>query len=867
MLLLLPWAVALILVHRHHHLDSGAVGIATALSVGLPTLWVTWAAYRDAKQSGALVGGLTMAQVADQLAVAVGAQWKNEAAERRLHNPYPLPVSWIMADTSLTDTWDSLVKLATSGAGWPSPPSRETWATGPDRLAGKGGELASVLARVPTGRLVVLGEPGAGKTMLMVRLVLDLLARRAEGDPVPFLTSVASWDPTTQDLWSWLSAQLQIDHPALASPSPEGRTELTRAETLLASALVLPILDGLDEIPEQVRGPAISRINLALRPGEQIVVTCRSKEYRDAVRPEGGAEVTLRGAAAVELRPLAADVVRGYVVDDAAGPLTKARWDPVLALLGTAAPAGQALRTPLMVGLACAIYNPRPDELVGALRDPAELCSPALTDQAAVESLQFDAFIPAAYRSDPTGRWKAHDAERWLVFLARHLEHTIASPDLAWWQMRKAASRLARTTAMVSLACTVVALVGAVLGVVLESAFRSVFLEHVWAIVFLAFVLAFAILACISILSCVSWLILEDFSWLILDDGEILQGFEGPGLPQRIHLLPLRHRNVVFGAAVAVGMCVLGWIGAGALEGILIGILSWPAAGFAHWFSDLREAGVTTDVSSAVSPQTVLAMDCRTGITLGAVYGVAVGGMAGLLIWAFEGIVLGIVGGAGVGLFIVVCVSCTSSVWLSYGIAQVWLALRGQLPLRLMGFLDDAHRKGVLRQVGSVYQFKHIELQHRLANRSGKMGDYLDVRADDESRCRAALIKVIDPAQSVDQYAIPGHAKRFVRTVIKIKTPGIGVLGKFRSHHVTLLGGNGETYPAKYADFSMSRIQAILDRPVKIADFNTSLIQMMFDKTVIAAVTFQVPDGVEVKEVQWNAERRFNSAARWDAHS
>ena len=91
-----------------------------------------------------------------------------------------------------------------------------------------------------------------------------------------------------------------------------------------------------------------------------------------------------------------------------------------------------------MVGLARAIYNPRPGELAGTLRDPAELCSPALADRTAVESLLFDAFIPAAYRHDPAGRWKAQDAERWLVFLARHLEHTIGSPDLAWWQLPRA---------------------------------------------------------------------------------------------------------------------------------------------------------------------------------------------------------------------------------------------------------------------------------------------------------------------------------------------------------------------------------------------------------------------------------------------
>jgi hypothetical protein len=58
-LLLLPWVVVVILVRRHHHLDSGAFGIAAAFSVGLPTLWVTWAAYRDARRSGTPVSSLS----------------------------------------------------------------------------------------------------------------------------------------------------------------------------------------------------------------------------------------------------------------------------------------------------------------------------------------------------------------------------------------------------------------------------------------------------------------------------------------------------------------------------------------------------------------------------------------------------------------------------------------------------------------------------------------------------------------------------------------------------------------------------------------------------------------------------------------
>jgi hypothetical protein len=43
--------------------------------------------------------------------------------------------------------------------------------------------------------------------------------------------------------------------------------------------------------------------------------------------------------------------------------------------------------------------------------------------------------------------------------------------------------------------------------------------------------------------------------------------------------------------------------------------------------------------------------------------------------------------------------------------SQFWLELHHRLPWPLMTFLADAHQRGVLRQVGSVYQFRHIDLQ------------------------------------------------------------------------------------------------------------------------------------------------------------
>jgi len=67
--------------------------------------------------------------------------------------------------------------------------------------------------------------------------------------------------------------------------------------------------------------------------------------------------------------------------------------------------------------------------------------NPALIDRAAVEAILVKAFIPAAYRRK--GRWTATEAEPWLVYLAHHLEHTIVSPDLAWWQLPKKLRRAA----------------------------------------------------------------------------------------------------------------------------------------------------------------------------------------------------------------------------------------------------------------------------------------------------------------------------------------------------------------------------------------------------------------------------------------
>ncbi|MFC7650517.1 hypothetical protein ACFQX6_66855 [Streptosporangium lutulentum] len=53
--------------------------------------------------------------------------------------------------------------------------------------------------------------------------------------------------------------------------------------------------------------------------------------------------------------------------------------------------------------------------------------------------------------------------------------------------------------------------------------------------------------------------------------------------------------------------------------------------------------------------------------------------------------------------------------WLAYLVASYRLAWAGRLPRALMPFLDDAHRLGLLRAVGPLYQFRHADLHDHLA--------------------------------------------------------------------------------------------------------------------------------------------------------
>ncbi|WP_405727298.1 NACHT domain-containing protein [Streptomyces sp. NBC_00028] len=413
--------------------------MAETVAALLPSVggtYLSWATFRAERHEAAREDG--PASVADRLAVAVRRQWEAEAMVRRLDDPYPLPVSWQPADPRYGEPWALLREMA---GNWPAarPEARSGWAGGPEELAGTGGEIAEVfLARVPTRRLVVLGGPGSGKTMLLVRLLLALLADRPAGGPVPVLFSPASWNPAVQPLESWMAEQLARDYSGLGDPEAGPADRVGRARLLLEHRLILPILDGFDEIPEPFRARALHAVNSALRPGQPFVLSSRAEEYAATLAPADGVPVRLSGAATVELRPLDVADVAAYLRRDAGGlEPADARWEPVVGLLGTDASVARALTTPLTLFLARTVYNPRPGEGAAGLPDPADLCDrDRFPDPAAVRTHLFDAYVPAAYRPHPDHpcRWTPEQAEHTLRHLARQLH---GGTDLAWWHLRR----------------------------------------------------------------------------------------------------------------------------------------------------------------------------------------------------------------------------------------------------------------------------------------------------------------------------------------------------------------------------------------------------------------------------------------------
>jgi hypothetical protein len=242
------------------------------------------------------------------------------------------------------------------------------------------------------GSLLLLGEPGAGKTTTLLRLADALLADarldpRAPAPVVLLLDSLADHRGTVE---AWIEQELVAKY---------GLPRQSVREWIAAGELVL-LLDGLDEIAVAHRERCVAGLN-AFREarGIPMAVTCRTSDYASMRR--------LRFGHAVVLDPLPRELVSGYLRSD-----------------GDALDA--TLCTPLMVGLLARSDLPPPD---GVARLPwlygryvdhrlgADV--PTADRRALLGALGY--LASALTRSDRTELWLEQLAPEWALDGARRI--------------------------------------------------------------------------------------------------------------------------------------------------------------------------------------------------------------------------------------------------------------------------------------------------------------------------------------------------------------------------------------------------------------------------------------------------------------
>jgi HEAT repeat protein len=172
------------------------------------------------------------------------------------------------------------------------------------------------------GRVLLLGEPGGGKTTTLFAFARDKVAERLEqpDKPLPILVPIVTWNAEAQTpLAEWLAGAVTMLKDDVAGILREGKALL--------------LLDGLDELGAEredgktkekydprlrfmsavqplspTLSPPAERGSKAAHAGNQMVVTCRVKDYEEI-----GAKLALQGA--VTLKPLDDGQMKAYLRD------------------------------------------------------------------------------------------------------------------------------------------------------------------------------------------------------------------------------------------------------------------------------------------------------------------------------------------------------------------------------------------------------------------------------------------------------------------------------------------------------------------------------------------------------------------------
>ncbi|NDU76717.1 NACHT domain-containing protein [Actinomadura sp. DSM 109109] len=598
-----------------------------------------------------------------------------------------LPVSWKTADQD--KYFGHWIHIRGDGSNEPIP------------LAGSFSGIGAVFKSIPSRRLVILGKGGAGRTVLAYELAWQLLRERLEGDPVPVIFNFATWNPQAESLRDWLANELHT-HYQPGRPKNEGDTG---PEVLLKAGVILPILDGFDEISSELRRAAYKHLDAdGVR---QFVVTSRPDEYLEAV---GKSPRRLGRTPVVELADLSLDQIEDYLrlstPPTNAGDEDASSWEPVLRRMrGATDDQGtsllEVLSLPLMVFLARSIYRSsraRPQELLD--RD-------SFPDAASIRRHLLDAYIPAMYEKTPAGRnskWDgSENSQGWLGFLALcNVEQE--SQSFVWWKPSRLMDEPLKVPMFYIMAVMPTLLLLGVAATVAGLALREDHANMADSLINVASpaLVGIGFLGMYSLLSFGPIFQPRTFVWC---RAGVRPNVDRPRYPA---WRPYGRRELQYrksdGAGIGVFLFILYWaamaVGRNPLTGLPIALLVLVVVLYSP-----RALSVSNAPSALFRADLIASLSRGVAFTIGAVL-VSAG------LWLTGG---NVSLWTGVACLIILWLGALQSASGSWFVRRLGLAAKGYLPWECLQFFDDAYERGILRLSGGGYQFRHAFLQNHLA--------------------------------------------------------------------------------------------------------------------------------------------------------
>ncbi|GAA3979816.1 hypothetical protein [Streptomyces plumbiresistens] len=716
------------------------------------------------------------AQAADALAREAVELYDQRQRARNLVEHEPVPVRWVWSRHQVFGRPEDVIHPE-HGVGSPRfavLPNAEP--ASPAMLAEGGlSELFNVYAGVRSGRVVVLGEPGSGKSAAAVLTVLKAAQERQgiedererERVPVPVLLTPKGWNPKIQRVQDWLADRLVSDFKALRAPSLSTRTPAQ----LISEHRIALFLDGFDDIDAEQLDAALLALR-ELSESIRLVIFSRNEQFTQAAQIR-----RLPRAAVLELQPVpagvAADCLSAWQPDGVhlhlRQPLAeRVREEPdgVLA---------RALRTPLMLTLLRDAFPHGEIDgfpaLVEELLTPGRFRTPEDIHDRLLKQILHRAYPPD--RPNAPTPYTLDQAQRWLGRIAQRMTSDEAQ-ELAWWRMHEWASAAWRILAGIAggglAAGLIAALVGrftnelgertvigvfpaAVAGAVLGLA-TGIVTERRAAHVSLlrgsaraSFNAGMGLMSGLAVGSAVALTVgpaSGPVAAVIAAPVAALTAGIGTGFaaglldltPPRAttssQASPLKRflgRLVVglpAGLATGVPAGLAGGIPLGLAQGTRRGLVVGLAIGIAYVLAfGLLDgfARIAPNADSPVGPKSAWNEDRKHSLSTGVVFGLAMGFAAGLtdsLATARHdplgvAIPVGLITGVVVGVVTGTAAGLTvSNSWRTMVVfVQLWV-LR-VLPLRAMRFLEDARERDVLRETGPFYEFRHARLKDYLA--------------------------------------------------------------------------------------------------------------------------------------------------------